>query len=189
MKRALLIVLLLATWCQAVVVDEVQERRIRIGLKLFRAVLSADEDIEGKSDSSSRLSLLVVYRDNRELAVDFARELAELGKGEKRGTIRGLPIDVHIGNQTELDSLKGRAPAGVYIAEELSDTQIKDLVKFGIENHVIVYSPFEGDVNRGILGGLAIETRVRPYINLQTMRQSDIRIKQFFLKVAKHFEP
>jgi hypothetical protein len=39
------------------------------------------------------------------------------------------------------------------------------------------------------LGGLAIETRVRPYINLKTMRASRVQIRDFFLKVAKRHEP
>ncbi|HIG19045.1 MAG TPA: hypothetical protein EYQ31_18045 [Candidatus Handelsmanbacteria bacterium] len=37
-----------------------QERRIRSGLRLFRAVLAADEDIASKTDSSGALCLTVV---------------------------------------------------------------------------------------------------------------------------------
>ena len=88
-----------------------------------------------------------------------------------------------------LDSIQSRVPAGIYLAEVLYDKELSRLVEYGIEKGVIVYSPFDGDVNRRILGGLVVETRVRPYINLHTMRESRIRIKQFFLKVAKQYDP
>jgi hypothetical protein len=56
---ALLLVLVVAAHA-AIGVDEAQERRIRSGLRLFRAVLAADEDIASKTDSSGALCLTVV---------------------------------------------------------------------------------------------------------------------------------
>ena len=191
MRRTLFILLLMLAFSHAAAsaVDEVQERRIRSGLRLFRAVLAADKDIASKTDSAGKLLLLVVYADDRKLAESFAAELEQLGKGDKRGTVRKLPIDVQVSNDLSLKPFQNQVPAGIYVVEKLYDDDVNRLVRYGVENHVIVYSPFEGDVNKGILVGLAIETRVRPYINLHTMRESRIRIKQFFLKVAKHYEP
>lgn len=58
---ALLLVLVLVVAAHAAIgVDEAQERRIRSGLRLFRAVLAADEDIASKTDSSGALCLTVV---------------------------------------------------------------------------------------------------------------------------------
>ena len=56
---ALLLVLVVAAHA-AIGVEEAQERRIRSGLRLFRAVLAADEDIASKTDSSGALCLTVV---------------------------------------------------------------------------------------------------------------------------------
>lgn len=191
MRRALfiLVMMLAGSHSAASAVDEVQERRIRSGLRLFRAVLAADEDSASKTDSAGKLLLLVVYADDRKLAESFAAELEQLGKGDKRGTVRKLPIEVRVSNDLSLEPFQNQVPADIYVVEKLYDDDVNRLVRYGVENHVIVYSLFEGDVNKGILVGLAIETRVRPYINLHTMRESRIRIKQFFLKVAKYYEP
>lgn len=189
MRRVLWVsLLILAVGCRAgFAVDEAQERRIRGGLRLFQAILAADEDIASKADSSGKLLLLVVYADDRRLADGFAEELAQLRQGDGRG--RRAPTEVQVINDLGLKAYQNRVPAGIFVVEELTDDDIRRLVRFGIEKHIVVYSPFEGDVNKGILGGLIIETRVRPYINLRTMRESKIRIKKFFLDVAKYYDP
>lgn len=184
-----LLTLLLALSAWAVDTDEVRERRIRGGLRLFRAILAADEDISRKTDADGRLRLIVLHEQRPDEAKSFAEELAGLGKGKKRGRIRGVPIEVEASDDLALESFASDPPAGFFLVESLGDDALARLVAYGIEHGVIVYSPFEGDVDRGVLGGLAIETRVRPYINMQTMRDSQIRIKAFFLKVAKHYDP
>ena len=191
MRRTLFLFLLILAGLvpAALAVDEAQERRIRSGLKLFRALLAADEDIAAKADGKGKLLLVVLYVENRKLAEGFATELEQLGKGDKRGIIRKLPIEVQVSNDLSTKLFQDRVPAGIYMVEKLFDDDINRLVNYGIKNHVIIYSPFDGDVNKGILAGLSIETRVRPYINFHTMHKSKIRIKQFFLKVAKRYEP
>ena len=37
---------------------------------------------------------------------------------------------------------------------------------------MIVYSPFEGHVESGVLGGLSVEAQVRPYVNRATLEAS-----------------
>ena len=120
LRPALVLVLMLLAGLRPVsAVDEAQERRVRGGLKLFRAVLSADEDIAGKTDSSGALLLLVVYDKDRERAEGFAEELRQLGKGDKRGTIRKLPIRVEVSNDLTFEQTDGDVPAGIYIVEPL----------------------------------------------------------------------
>jgi len=63
----------------------------------------------------------------------------------------------------------------------------RPVVRYGIDHHVIVYSPFEGDVERGILGGIAVEAQVRPYVNAATLTASNITFKSLFFKVTKVF--
>ena len=189
MNRITIILILLLTTSATFAADEAQERRIRSGLRLFGALLAADEDIATKTSSDGKLNILIIYATDQKLAETFAKELEQLGRGKKQGTIRNMPIEVHISNDLSLTSFQKQPPAGIFLLETLQDDELKNVVQFGITNHVIVYSPIEGDVNRGVLGGLAIETRVRPYINVKTLRESKIQIKAFFLKVAKHYEP
>ena len=43
--------------------------------------------------------------------------------------------------------------------------------------------------NRPSSVGLIIEARTKPYVNIQTLKRSQLQIKSFFLKVSKHYEP
>ena len=45
-----------------------------------------------------------------------------------------------------------------------------------------------GDVERGVLGGIKVESRVLPYVNAMAMKESKINLKPFFMKVAKTYE-
>jgi hypothetical protein len=50
---------------------------------------------------------------------------------------------------------------------------------------VVLYSPFEGHVERGVPAGIAVEAKVQPYLNLSALQAAGIELKPFFLKVAK----
>lgn len=58
-------------------------------------------------------------------------------------------------------------------------------MRYGIKHRIIIFSPFQGDVERGASGGILISDRILPYLNLETMHLSDIRIKPFFLRIAE----
>ena len=160
---------------------------MRSGLRLFQALLSADEEIASKTDTNGALRLAVVYIDDRKLATELAERLGALSQG-KKGRIRNLPVTVEVRSERQLsDSLS--VAAGVYVVEALSGAELERVVRYGVDNHVIVYTPFASDVPKGVLSGMIVDTRVRPHINIRTMRQSQLRIKPFFLKVAVHYEP
>ena len=72
-------------------------------------------------------------------------------------------------------------------AEPLRREAIAALIRFGVDRQVIIYSPFEGDVERGVAGGVSIEAQVRPFVNTAALRASQVTLREFFLKVAKAF--
>jgi hypothetical protein len=61
-------------------------------------------------------------------------------------------------------------------------------VTYSGRNSIISFSPYEGDIERGVQGGIAVEARVRPYLNLTALRNAGIRLKSFFMEVAKKHE-
>ena len=103
-------------------------------------------------------------------------------------SIHGIPLNVEFSSDTSLANYKARVPAGIFLAQPPNDAALRSLVRYGIEHHVIVYSPFEGNVESGITGGLAVEAQVRPYVNLSTLSQSNISLKPLFFKVTKVFK-
>ena len=161
--------------------DSNDERRIRAGARLFRALLAADVGLEAKTDKDGSLRVLVLG--NSESLGNELRELIAPPESGDGSRIRGLPLKVETGVRTPEGA--EAAPAAVFLATAATPPELAQIVRWGIANRVIVYSPFEGDVERGALGGLSIEAKVQPYVNLSTLRATGVELKPFFLKVAK----
>lgn len=167
---------------------QVDERRVRSGLKQFKSVLAADKDLSRKQTIDGSLQILLVYTNDQQKAQILADEFSNKGKGSKAGTIRKMSVKTKVVEITELADYLSRRVAGVYLTQPLSAAKLEALVKFGVDKRLVVYSPFEGDVYRGVFVGMSIGTRVYPLINLDTMKASRLRIKSFFLRIAKKYE-
>jgi hypothetical protein len=161
--------------------DDLGDVRSQAGARLFRALLSADTDIDRKT-ADKQLVVVFLYTDNKSRAAALAQRF--LGDAKE---IHGIPLAVELSNDASLAAYKARIPAGVFIAQPLAGGTLKSIVAYGIEHHVIVYSPFEGNVESGVTGGLAVEAQVRPYVNLATLTASSISLKPLFFKVTKVF--
>ena len=155
--------------------DSYDERRTEAGLKLFRALLAADLDLKSKADSEGRLHVVFFYTDDHRRAEELSKEFGKLE----------LPTVLESSPDATFAPYEARPPAGIFLVQSPDSRALAAIVKFGIAHHIVVYSPFEGHVESGVLGGLSIEAQVRPYLNLTTLKASNIAIKDFFLRVAK----
>ena len=153
-----------------------------VGLDLFPSLLAADRDIGAKVGPDGTLLLVLVYRDDRESLQPFIDHLRRVG------TIRNFPIRIACVQAPLLDD-KGVAPAGLFIIQRLTRSEVRQVVRFGEEHQVVTFSPFAGDVEEGILAGIYITDRILPYVNLATMQRASIRLKPFFLRIAKTYGP
>ena len=162
------------------------QQRVKSGVKIFRVILKSDQGIGDKKGKDGALTLLVVG------APDVSpQRLGELvgemqGSGE-RTDIAGMPVKVEVVAASGLDGWHGTA-GGLFVAEPLPDDQLKHTVQFGMDHHVISFSPFEGDVERGVLCGLSVEAKLLPFINTRTLKASGIAMSPVVLKVAKTHE-
>jgi hypothetical protein len=168
---------------------EMIDTRINIGLKLFRAILSADLNIKSKSNSDAELPLLLIYKDNIKKGNTHTQNLLALGKKNGRAQIKSIPVKVTSVSYQSFLNRQFDKPAGIFLLDKLSMDEIRPISSYGINKQLIVYSPFDGDVEKNITAGLSIAARVRPVINVKIMNASNIQIKTFFLKVAKKYEP
>jgi len=164
--------------------DAYQDRRIETGLRLFRALLAADLDLEKKAEGG-KLLVLFFYTDDKRHAEEMAKAFAQ---GEGAEAIHGLPVVVETTSDASFKAYGGHVPAGVFLTQSPDAEALRAIVKYGIANHRIVDSPFEGHVESGVLGGLAVEAQVRPYINGATLVASSITLKEFFLRVTKVYK-
>lgn len=159
--------------------DNDGDRRVRTGARLFRALLAADMALESRVGEDGALHVVVYGSDAR-----FAAEVAKLiapPDDLAQAQVRGIPIKVELIQQMP----SGKPPAGLFLASRPRDEDLATLVQWSIRHKVIAYSPFEGHVERGFMAGLSIEAKVQPYVNRGTLDASGIRLKPFFLKVAK----
>ncbi len=164
--------------------DDFTERRITAGAKIFRALLAADMDIARKTGAGGKLRLCLLYIDdpgNAELASAILANRDEPRIRTLKVSIDMLSFAEYIAND------KGRF-AGVFLTQRLNVEQLQTLTAFANAQHLVVFSPFEGDVERGVQSGIAVEARVRPYVNTKALRAAEVRLKSFFMKVAKAYE-
>ena len=186
MKRLLALAMALAVGLGApLAADDLADVRAQAGARLFRAFLSADVDVDRKKVEKDQILVVFLYTDDRQRAADLAASFA--GNPKDAVTIHGAPVLVELSSDISLASYGGRIPAGIFLAQSPSQNTLKSIIKYGIDHHVIVYSPFEGHVERGVLGGIAVEAQVRPYVNLTTLGAAGITLKPLFFKVTKVF--
>jgi len=163
--------------------DDLADVRAQTGARYFRAFLSADVDLDHKKVEKDQILVVFLYTDDRRRAADLAGSFS--GNVKEGATIHGAPVLVELSSDATLASYGSRVPAGIFLAQSPSQNNLKSIIKYGIDHHVIVYSPFEGHVERGVLGGLSVEAQVRPYLNRATLDASSITLKPLFFKVTK----
>ncbi len=158
-----------------------EEPRIWAGLDLFPSLVAADQDIAEKHGPDGKLLLVLMYVDEKEAAEEMALYLAKIEH------IRGILIRIELTDDTSMKSYEDTPLAGIFLTQRLYG-ELEHVIGYGMEHHTIVLSPFEGDVERGVLGGIAISDRILPYVNMKAMRSWGIRIKGFFLRIAEQYE-
>lgn len=184
LARSLAVLALLATLhAVAVFADESQQIRTRAGLRFFRTLLAADLGITGKTVDDGKLLLLVFYVTDRKQAEELATTLRGTTAGDQ--AIKGRTLVVETTSDPSLRLYAGRRPAGIFLAQAPAADGLSALIRYGIDQRVIVYSPFEGHVERGVLGGISIEAQVRPYINRATLEASRISLKELVVEASK----
>lgn len=173
-------VLALSFGAVAVHADSYDERRVRAGARLFRTMLAADTTLESRASADGSLEILVYGPRGGAASADVASLIAPADAS--KAALHGRRVSVRESATLPLD---GERPAGVFLAAKPADADLDRLVAWSIANRVLVYSPFEGHVERGVGGGLAITAKVQPHVNLRTLEAAGIELKPFFLKVAK----
>lgn len=186
-RKTVYVLIFVATFGYAAkpsVSDEFTDRRLTAGAKIFRALLAADMDIASKTRADGNLGLCLLYVDNAANAQKVAATLTS--RNDSR--IRNLSVTSEILPLNGcLDNRKGQF-AGIFLTQQLSDENLAPLIRYANAQNVVVFSPLEGDVERGVQSGIAVEARVRPFLNTQALKNAEVRLKSFFIRVSKRYE-
>lgn len=171
-------------FCAVPLVGQSEEAvRVDVGVRMFATLLGADVDLAKKADDG-KLLLVIFYTNDKDRAEKLAAGMRLSPTGEPK-KIGGLAVDVVITNDASLAGVAARRPAGIFLAQSPDGKTLRTVIQYGINNRVVVYSPFDGHVESGVLGGLSIGAQVKPYVNRATLEASQITLKELFMKVAK----
>jgi hypothetical protein len=181
--QLLLVVVLISLPGRSLIADDYKDRRMHVGLKLFRALVSADLQAASKTAADGSLPIYLVYATSESATKDYQHSLqTSLPK------LRNIPVRIEVRALSDAITNTTSKPAAIFITQQLSNLELQQLVQFSIAQNIILFSPFEGDVEKGVLGGLSVEATVRPFINMHTLNASQLEIKSFYLQVAKQYE-
>jgi hypothetical protein len=182
--RPALLILLVLGLCLAdagVQAESYDDRRVRSAARLLRALLAADEGLERKQDANSRIHVLLLGERGTDLVP--VQNLIALGGDGEQARVRGMELAVRRG--FNVPPAGQPRPVAVFLAEPLPADRFRDLLAWCIAEGVILYSPFEGDVERGATAGLSVQAKVQPFVNLATLKSSGIRLRRFYLEHSR----
>lgn len=154
--------------------------RLQIGINLLPAVVAANQSLAA-TDVNRSLPIYLVYREDRYQGEQLKQSINRVGK------IRGRPLKAETISLDELLAAEPLPLGVVFIAEPL-DRQLPDLIRFAQQQRLLLFSPFAGDVERGVATGFQVTDKVLPQVNMASLKQSKIQLKAFFLRIAVKYE-
>lgn len=164
--------------CDALWHEEAQ--RLRVGLKIFAAVLGAVEPRTAEREPPGELHILVVHEGAQPAAKEAAASLGAIGR------IRGRLLRIDVLDAQALDRYQGTPPDGIFVASVGLGGQRLRSWSEGLRT--LVFSPFAGDVELGAVAGIHVSDQILPALNLPQARRAGVRFKPFLLRVAHTHE-
>ncbi|MBF0152964.1 MAG: hypothetical protein HQL64_04405 [Magnetococcales bacterium] len=155
---------------------------IQLGVKMFPTLVGSNLDIEKQKNQDGELSLLIIYQDDFKAGQQVNDILTNTTK-----TIVKSPVRIRLAAVSELGSIVDPV-AGAFIAEQLSSVLRFEVIRFATQKRAVVFSPFAGDVEGGIMTGIHVATQVQPALNNRVIHASGMRLNQILFKVAKVYE-
>ena len=162
---------------------EIEERRVRISLEIFPRIVAVDMDLRSKLSTNDTVRLLVLFEHDGEGARHISAQMKN-----SFTNIGGLPVEFVVQKAEQGLKTGNEPPAAVFLADPLSDDAFAAVLKAAIESHVLVFSPFAGDVERGATVGISISSRIQPYFNVSTLVRSHININEKLLSISQRYE-
>lgn len=182
-RRFFWLLCLLACLPTSMFADDIKSYRIDVGLKLFKTLVAADENLGTQINAQGNLRIALLHVDDL-TGVEALKATLE----STWPKVNQQPVSIEL---LTIDQLKQQAPpnlAAIFVAQELLEPERALLIAHSLKHKTVFFSPFEGDVEAGVLAGLSVQATVRPLLNRSTLTQGGYAIKPFYLKVAKYHE-
>lgn len=184
-KRTFLLigfVLLSLVLSSYVFADETEKRRVDISVSIFPRIVAVDNHFREKLDEDQKARLLFVYDEDE----SFAQEIADR-VGKDGSNIGGMLVSTRVASVAETWP-ENNPPVAIFLVEKLSDEQLNRVIAYAESVHRLVFSPFSGDVERGVMVGISVTNRVKPYFNLSRLHRANVVINALLMKMSKRYE-
>jgi len=165
-------------------IDDVEKRRVDISLTVFPRIVAVDNNFRSKLNPENKVQLIFLYADRKDRAASLYKSLKQKNKN-----IGGMGVlATHVSVDDLLAVSNGKRSTAIFLSERLSNDDLKKVVAFSEKRSRIVFSPFVGDVERGVTVGISVTNRVKPYFNLAALKRSGIVINALLMKMSKRYE-
>ena len=161
----------------------INDYRTDVGLKLFKTLLSADQRLPDKKQADGSIKIALLYVNDLENARKLEKTLRTTWTN-----IKGIPVTLELMTVEKMQQEKPPVAAAIFVTQELLEEELQSVITYSLAQQVVIFSPFEGDVEAGVLAGLSVQATVRPLLNKQSLKKGGYDIKSFYLKVAKFYE-
>ncbi len=179
LKLIFIVILLLES--DAYAIHDVQPR-LEIGINILPSVIAANMRWSIEEDYKQQpITLFIIYDDNRKVARDTLSKLARIKK------IRGHNVKKKIVPLSEILSRTTDKNTVLFIVEPLFENSER-AIEFSRSNQNLLFSPFKGDVEKGVMTGFEVTNKVLPAVNIKALKEANIRLKAFFLRIAVSYD-
>ena len=165
---------------KALMAEERLGPRLQIGLNLFPAVVAANKRLSQLSKDKP-LTVYIVYSDKINLSKKLKQTLQMLP------SIRGHELNIKEIQYADLIAQNITQYNAIFIGEKMGPA-LAEIIQYAIKQQVILFSPFKGDVEQGVISGFKVSNKVLPAINIKSMNSANIDLKAFFLRVAVKYD-
>jgi hypothetical protein len=189
LKYSTIIMLHLAVWLLLMlaassvsVADENERRRVDISLSIFPRIVAVDNQFRAKLLEGNKARLLFVGGVDKNYVQMLANRMEKA-----TGNIGGVPVETRVVSVSEEFPLSV-LPTAIFLAEKLNDAQLEKVLAYAREQQRLLFSPFVGDVERGVAVGISVGSRVRPYFNRAALRETRVSVNALLMKMSKHYD-
>lgn len=162
--------------------SEDDRRRVEMAAGIFPRVVAVDEDVEDKLNGGN-LVMVLVYESSLSGAEKVGQYVQQ--KAAKVGSFRVVTKIASVEQFLEMDY---KSFTAVMIVEKLPQQSLEQVVAYSIRSGRMLMSPFEGDVEKGVMVGLFVGSRIVPWFNMHSLTRSGVRVNARLLGVSKRYE-
>ena len=163
--------------------DSTQDRRVTISASIFPRIIAVDKDIEKKVDDSGNVRLGLLYHTN----INKAKQIKNLIL-RKVKRIAGKKVVVQLVPIGKVSLENSQKLSGIFFVQPVSKKLLVEVTTYTQKHKILSFSPFEGDIERGVMASIFVGAKIQPYFNLKSIESANLVLKPALLRVSKIYE-